>query len=434
MRIELAKSQGASAFPVVTIALPGGTRRYALGPGVAAAGVGQFEGLLLELGSLSRSFDFRASTLQDVEFDLLLADPDDSFAALVEGAAARSIRGSAVTRQLGSLNVPPADWHTTFAGVVDRYALDGPQRWRISVRPDDLALRRSFPRASIDFADWPSATEDALAQYGPLIYGKHDSIGNTNKGAVPCLSVDPANYRYLVAWGWLKSVDRVYADGANLPTGWSVTHPVLNSGRIATALKFTTNQGSKAITADVQGYESVGDGTGTLLDNGADQIQHLLSNFVFGDYRAGAWLSTSALIDATSWETVRAYLQTYGGGSSRRIFGDQRKGVDVLNEWAASTDVKLFWTAGGELGAAIVDPGARDIYSDTAWLRNDDGVGGRFAAKWSPDWESLVDRIDVQFLYGEAAGKYLRSVTVADPSLGYEAGDSLQLPWSAAYL
>lgn len=433
LQAELDKPQGGSFVTVVTLALPGGTRRYVLGAGEDAL---DGAGVMTEISSLSRSFDYRNHGLQDLEFNLLLADPEDEIAALVEGADSRGITGSVVTRMLGSLHVPSADWSPTFVGVIaGKPELEGPKSWRFRVRPDDRRLRGSFPRASIDFADWPHATEDALAQFGPLLYGKHDSAGNTEKGAVPLLCVDTAAFKYLLCWGRAKAVSRIYGDGTPIASGWSISYPILNSGRLATVVTFTSSQGSKAITADCEGYESVGDGTGALIDNGAHQIVHELSNWMLGDYRSGPWLGTSTLVDGALFDQVAEYLAIYGGGSSRRLFGDQRKGLDVLNEWAESHEVNLFWTAEGKIGASLVEPQTRDIYSDTAWLRYDDEKpSGRFGVKLRPDTENLIDRIDIQHLFGEAAGKYLRSLTVADPTLGLDASESLQLPWSAAYL
>lgn len=436
LRQELLKSQGASTVVLLTLALPGGTKRYAMGPGVALLGTGQHESKLLELGTLSRAMSDRTGSMTAVEYEAVIDDTDGSFSALYEGADRRSIRGSAATRVLGSPNVPSGHWFTTFAGVIDRYSLDGPKRWRISVRPNDLAMVKGFyPKPLIDKSDWPNAPEASLAQFGPLLYGKHDS-GTGGKGAVPLVLVDSTANKYLLCWGRAQGVDNTFADGAAPSGTWSVSHPTTNSGRLCTIVTFSVSQGSKAIAADVRGYEATGDGTGALIENPADQIKHLLVNWVFGDYKTGLWLADStAPIDVNLFLQAKLYFDRFAARGSRRLFSaSQGHGDATLDEWAKSTEAKLFWTSEGNVGVSMLAPQVREIHSDYAYLRYDDSQRrGAFPINLQPDWESLRDRVDLQYNYSEVQGKYVKTLSVRDPTLNFEAPDSLALPWSAAY-
>lgn len=436
LRQELRKPQGSSAFVLLELALPGGTRRYAYGPGAGVPGVGQFDGKLIDIAPLLRQLADRQGTLQDVEFTAEVADADGSLSALIYGASGRSVRGSAATRKLVSLNVAQAWWATTFVGVVDRHTYLGARRWQFTIRANDKVLNSpGFPRMVIDAGDWAGLPTSSASQYGPLIYGKHDSTGTASKGAVPLVALDSTGVKYLVQWGRSKSIPNVYSDAVlkTLTTDYSISYPVTNSGRLATVVTFVAAQGSKAITADVQGFEDAGDGSGSLIEAAALQIKHLLVNFVYGDWKNGAWLAdSSAPVDASSFATHAARYPNAKG--SRRIFTSKKlQPVDELNDWVQSWEARLYWNNMGKIAVAPDLIQARNLYMDETWLRYDSRARPAAPVPVNPDWEGLLSSVSAQYQFGETAGKYLGELQVQDPTATFENPDAISLPWSADY-
>lgn len=55
--------------------------------------------------------------------------------------------------------------------------------------------------------------------------------------------------------------------------------------------------GDVPFSINVQGIETVGDGSGTLIEESFAVYKHLMQNWVFGDYEAGSWLTTPTFPD-----------------------------------------------------------------------------------------------------------------------------------------
>jgi hypothetical protein len=440
-------AEGGARVTVVEIALPGGTKKYAFGPGVTdlSGGLGQYLGTIVSGGltPTSRSILDPKGALADVEITVTVDDSDGALAALAEGSQALDIVGSAVVKRQGSLRVKSkrdyADlWMETFRGVVASHGPAGLKKWRFTCRQDDVKLRsREFPFPVIDGADFPNAPATSLAQYGPLVWGKHSSDGTSQKGAIPLVKVcgSASPFDYLAAWGRLLAVDAVYADGVKQSTGWSVSYQVKNSGRLATIITFTSDQGSKAITADVRGYDSNADGSGSLIENPIDFCKHLVVNWIVNDYKSGSWYAEStAPLDLPMLSRWASYYTRTNARASRRIFASTRSaGKDLMNEIAKDWGFRLFWTNSGKIAATVIDPSVMDLGNDEMWFRSEGEGKGFEATPQDPDVDSQLNKVTVEALYGEADGKFFRSLEVFDPKARRKATDTLQLPSSAAY-
>jgi hypothetical protein len=431
LKQELRRGTGASWFVVQSLSLPGATLRHAYGPGVADPSAGQYDGRILSISPLGRALSDTRGSMVPVEYDAEFDDTNRIFASIVDGASGHMVRESVATLTLGSPKLPSRLWFEAFRGVLGSYSLESTNRWRVTVRPSTLLLNAFFPKPFVFGPDWPNADPESLAQYGPLLYGQHDSTTTTAKGAVPLVYVDTVGFRYLVCWGRALSVDAVYADGAKQSSGWSTVYAEVG-GRLCTLVDFTSDQGTKSITADVRGYETIGDGTGTLIEEPTAVIRHLIANWIYNDYKTGAWYSESAApIDPASWNATAGFLSRYNSKAARRIFGNtQRRAIDIVNEFSRSWQIRLFWTNSGKIGGRLEDYSVTALYRDdqTGWMRHDRTP---FEANHRPDWENVIDRVSLDHHYQEAAGKYLYALEVRDPSLPVENPDSLQLPWSA---
>lgn len=421
MKAEIAKPYP-EVYPLLTVSFPGGSKRVS-SVAIASATLGMFEPRVLRWDTLRRGVAERTNGLESVDFSVDVADTDRYFSGLLAGANGYGVRGSAFTLQLVSPNVIPADWFTLFAGILADWEQPRPLVWTWKFRPNDLALERPFPKTKISATDWPNAERDARGLYPNLPYGKITS--NLLGGAIRCPLVDITGCRYLVCAGWAKSVTTVFADGL-ATSGYSITHPLVG-GRVYTVIDFTTTQGEAEITADIDGYETVGDGTGTLIENPADQLLHFLVNFVWGDYKTGAWLSSStAPVDTTLFTAAAAFLTARGYKGSRVLGGrsEPQQGLAALEQWCASVQACPFWRNNGKLAVKFPNPAASPYPAaviDSAQMNLDGLVYSS---------QDLVDRVAVSYLFDHVQEQFTQTLEVRDPGLPHEIGDSLELPWA----
>lgn len=425
LRTELERSPAAAYF-LLSIVVGGTTYRWS-DVGLIDSADGPYEARVLSWGgSLRRGVpqgDNGLDLSNDVE--VTLDDTDQVLTTLLQGATRHSVRGASVTIKLASPNVAAGSWFTVFLGRVETYSQPAPLMWTLRFSPNDLPLRReSIPKARISASDWPSSSVDARELPVPILYGRISSSNGANNGAISCPLVDIADFRYLVCAGWAKSVDSVYKDGVLVAASqYAITHPVVN-GRQYTLIDFTSTQGSSSITCDATGYESVGDGTGTLIEDPADIIEHALSNWVFGDYRSGAWLSSAAILDAASFATTFFSDRGYKGSV---YLSTKRRGIDVLNDLLKSFEAKACWTPEGKIALKVEDVTSWSYVTDHV-IREDEQASPSLTHPTA----QLVDEVEAEWA-ATPTGGYTQTLKVKDLATGEEAPEEIQLPFSPAF-
>jgi hypothetical protein len=385
-----------------------------------------WEPKLLSVGPISRGVTFRQNSLELPTVEIIIDDTDQSISALI-GASRSHFYRSGVNIYLGSPNVYSDDWYTLFHGRVSACSQPSPLMWQFTIAPDDLPLRReSVPRLTIERGDWPNAPLESLGIVVPMIYGQITSQGTTNAGAIPAYYVDPTDFRYLVCVGWAKSVDYVYKDGALVASSaYSITHPIVN-GRTYTLIDFTATQGDSVITCDVKGYEEIGDGSGDLIEDPTDVLQHLLDNFVYYDYTTGNWDSGWAPVDSATFGTQ--FFQARGYKASVYI-SEKRKALDIINDFLATFEMKGYWTVNGELALAVEDFTTFSYVTDHI-VRESDLVN--IQSSWPS--ADVVDEIKASYSYNPALGDYSQQLRVVDPLTGEDAPEELELPYSPSFI
>jgi len=429
MRAELQQQAPDVAF-LLAITIAGTTYRWgAVGePGRIHAGTGLYEPRVVSWGgSIERGVSPTESGLDlSNDVDVLLNDHDQAITTILEGAARNSVRGATAVIYLASRNVGPGDWLTLYSGRIETYSQPSPLLWSFRLAPHDQPLRReSVPKPKILVSDWPTAALAARDLPAPILYGRVSSSNGTNDGAVACHYVDSVGFRYLVCAGRAKAVETVYKDGVSVAAAnYAITYPVVN-GRLYTVIDFTATQGTSTITCDAQGYDSVGDGSGTLITDPAAIAKHLLVNWIYGDWQNGAWLSDStAPVDVTSFGTT--FFSTRGYEASVYV-ATKRRGVDVLNDLLKSFEAKACWTAAGTITLKVEDFTSWSYVSDLV-LREDEisGWGLTYAVA------QLVDKIELQYALLPTGG-YTRRLTVSDLGTGEQAPEGIDAPFSPAF-
>jgi len=433
LKTEL-KKPNPEYYYVAELSLPAATRRYAsanvgLGAGFALPRVQRWDPIR-QAGSGDRSQGIELPTA-----GITISDLDGDFMKIYAGTRGNEIIGSASTIKLVSPNVTSAsDYFTRFAGKL----LDSPEQgsdltWHLKFRVDDLALNRYVPKIAVTQLDWPQADPGALGQFGPSIYGTHDSSGYTAKGFLPTLYLDRQTFFYGGSVGRLKTITNVYADGTKQTSGFSITNPIRN-GVQWTGIDFTADQTTKVITFDCDGYETVGDGSGSVITSPSDQLKHFLVNFVFGDYRSGNWLTdASAPIDTASFSETATYLTSFAKSvlGSRFIGGRQQlTGRAVLEEWLGDMpEVSAFWTNLGKLGIRPDDPFMTATYVDDPYVRYDRDQMGAMSIQ--QNMRDLIDRVTVQYAFSTHDSQFYQSLTVRDRAITAAVGsESRELHWA----
>lgn len=430
MKAELQK-QAPATFRVLSLVINGTTYLYGKQGGNFGSGPELIEPLVLSFGGGVRGINRTDYSLELSSRQVTLADTDQSFSQIVQGADRNHVRGATATIYLASPNVTPANWFTEFAGRVDTYNQSQPLAWTLTLSVEDQPLRReSVPKGEISRADWPAVSVDDEGLALPILYGRKSSANDTNVGALPTYYVDASGYRYLVCAGWAKDVDKVYVDGvlASSGTDYTVTHPILN-GRQFTCIDFTSDQGSDAVvTCDAYGYEANGDGTGALISDPLAVLQHLLVNWVYGDYRSGSWLSSgSAPVDTTSFAAT--FFSDRGYTTPGLYLSERRKGLDVVNDYLASFSLHAWWTTDGKIAVGVEDFTAW-AYATSHIIHQDSLLG------WSLDYPSsdIVDTVEGSYGYDPITGDYRQYLNVKDLGTGEEAPETVDLPYSPAYI
>lgn len=260
-------------------------------------------------------------------------------------------------------------------------------------------LDEELPRRRITstiFADCPAGEIDVDGKQLPTIVGLPEPIvygvvsdadldATARKGACPGLPVgtetiggNPSWVRVLLASHACKAIDAVYLGGGLVASGdydtvgllvpgtaswasagFSVDYRDIGGrrytmiyaiGPTATAIL----DGSAPLTADLQGIEDVGDGSGDVIENIYDQYQHWLQNWAFGHYLTGAWLSgptyadASPLIDEDSFADAAVLRNTYTGAGVIGANGDLRTKREWIGAWNASADGRSGWNRAGQ--------------------------------------------------------------------------------------
>lgn len=418
----------ASAFWGLSVSFPGNTMKMSSAPFTSATG-GHFSPKVLSWGGLNYSISDRSGRLNAVETRVLVSDVDRTIARIVEGSSSDSVRGSAAVIYLATPTVASSSWLTVFSGVVAKVSFPRPFEAEITLRTNDDQLNRVSPRGgwALTRVQWPNAKAEVFDSFAPVLYGVHDaSTTQTGPGLVPTLYVDTIEFRYLVCGGKAKSIDRVYVNGTQTGSGFT-TEYVTRNGRIYTCINFTSDQGDAEITCDANGYESVGDGSGTTITNPATQMAHRLSNFALGDYMTGSWLSTSSLIDSTTLSAAETYFTNLGARGS--IYeATKRTGLDIIAQYCNSWRMRAWWTLAGKIGQGYENPFATP-YAGTRvrWYRDEIGPFSLV-----DDDFRVTSRIIVRQAYSASQSAYLASLEVVDASASVENQEALDLELSEA--
>ena len=434
--------QPTNALEVLELDLPGTNIRRAVtwaSSSTAPYDKGIVKAMTINRSSSDESFNLpRDTSTVTVEDDanstlekLLMANPSKVYGSVARVRVASTVRAQ-------------SKWFTVFKGIVDKFQRSGAREWTFTLRPDDRALQRLVKIPYIQPYDWPNAPAASLGRPAHVAYGTHLSTGTRFTGPVPVIYVDTVNFRYVVSFGLIAGVSKVFVDTGSGPVesdpaNWTFNGAFFNRGKWWSILEFNSDQGEDAIvTVDCEGITD-----GGLITNPATQLEHFLTNFVFADWGAitlsssSSWINIGAFnipIDETFFAEVETFLSNKKIASGGRVIDATRKGIDVFQEWCAQWHIRAFWTYGANAGKLAIRPkdhGRSDYttspHFDPGKMPNKDFIKPVF------DPKKVVDEIQTESVYSSAEPKgFQKPLSVKDPSKGYDAAVGLKLEWQGS--
>jgi hypothetical protein len=331
-----------------------------------------------------------------------------------------------------------------FTGILDEWSLAG-KKVTLQFATDDRVLRGFVPRRQILKGWAPNAPAPSLSVYCPIVLGIHNAQGLVSSGMVTAIpiSIDATTgYKYLVSLGTMKSIPRVYKNGTLQTVGTHYNVAQESRGGLSyTYVGFVSATASTdVVTCDVEGLTENGLTSGAVILNPADQVKWVLHNVVYGDWSGGAYLS-GAPIDAQMFATTAAYCSLFKYEGAKRIGGttDQDTGLSLMNEWLRSGPMLRFrWSNLGKLGPFVIDhrfaPYAAAYLFDggTQLAAGVDDVDRSFGFRASSN--GIISKVSMQYLYGEAPGKYWQKLEVQDLRRWQieRITESFTFPWSTS--
>jgi hypothetical protein len=337
----------------------------------------------------------------------------------LDGAGYR-LAGTLLVVYLSSPNVAEADWCQLFSGSLESgWDHVGHLRWGLSFKPLDSALTSPMG-VSLNEADWPLATQDLLDTNIAQVWGQWQSWSAGQRGSITAIMVDSATFKYVLAFGYMHAVDRVYSAGAVVAVAnYAISYPTIN-GRVFTVVTFTATQGANVITADVHGYNTTGTSAGTFISDPTDGLEHMLLNMAFNK-SGGLWYTRATApvlgIHTASFDAAKTFGTNRANGTALRCSRYVRTPTTPLAElgaWCETTGIPAYWRRDGTLALAVDSP-HKSAYVSTPVLYPAD-FGARI--QWPKQCKQPCDRVRVQV--GDSAAGIVVDVTVRD-SLG--AGD-----------
>lgn len=437
--------RAARAIPVLRVGWPTGDEMYSDRP-VGFAGIGACRPSILSISPFTFGVGLRGGGVAFSESVIALDNHLGRLTRIIEGGVDPA--GSEASLFVALPGLAEADWHVGLAGVIGKPAYRD-RAVEIRLRANDAPMRGTMPKAQILKSECPSALDSSHGVYLPYLYGEHDADAVTSKGMVPLVNWQhgsgAGDCRYALCIGRAKAVSRVYVNGTlqTLTTDYVVSYPIIG-GKQITSIDLTAAALAEdiVVTADAEGYETVGDGTGELILNPVDQFLHKLTNFGFGDYRYGTWLDPADYpLDLASFAQASAFAATLGyeGGDHGGGTTEAEQILDAAQRWLGSwLAMRAFWTPAGKLAVRPLSflfrgyesPGYPSAVAPV-FLRPVHEIGNSFIPSSEP---TVYRRVDLSYLFGAHDQKYFQSLAVTDVSQAEEVNEAFSLANSAPRL
>jgi hypothetical protein len=405
-----------------------------------ASGTYRAGGRLIEgVGAVSQSLSQRPSDLGLQTVSFKVADTDFAVSKMLAGRY--NCRRSPVTIRWGHPAVAETDWFASFTGILDDWSAAS-SAVTINATTDDRPLQGFVERRQVLKGWAPYCPADVLGTYVPVVLGSHDANGLTVGGQIPLVpyAIDSGLgwYKYVVSLGCCKAVNRVYKGSTLLTvtTNYTVQQESLGGMWLTTVYLVggTTATATDVITADVDGLTDTNLTTGAVITNPADLLSFAIVSLIYNNWDGVTqYDETDAPIDATSFSAAGSYFSTFKGEGAYRLGGtkEQQTGLALVNSWLKShLMVRARWSNAGTIGLKVIDH-RWSPYSYDYLVRSND-VNGAFGFGTSAS--DIISKVAVEYLYGDAPGKYWQRLETQDLARWEveKVSQSYSLAWSSS--
>jgi hypothetical protein len=404
-----------------------------------------YMGRLISIGPIARVIQRNLGIYETTAVQIEVADTDFLYSTIAE-----PIKGVTVRVKIGTTLMPLTDYQTILIGKIDDWTIDN---FRVSfVVKDSTVTFPEFPATGfVSETDFPNAYNQVRGQPLPVCYGEHSvtaSEDNRDRGAWPTLYVDNTSgaKKFLIARHAVKSILGVYVnkpssgsalltEGANYT---AVPAGVLLGQRMAW-IQFTDAQFTSSVVdtggvvgdvrVNVQGAETVGDGSGTLITNPIDVLEHFMGRYV-----------GNPSVDATSFNVARSVCLSRGY-TVRGGYVGKKSTANALSEFARSFNLLLFIDKLGNLAVNLFDPSSYPPGSSSSLF---DEARDIYRGSWSIDRQAqiegaedaqIVNSVDFSHSYHWAVDKFFGHDKLTDaPSIATYGEKTLvlEMPWLAS--
>lgn len=348
---ELEKWSGSRPAVRVKFELDSGDVEYS-SPEHASASLFR-EDKILGIKPISRGIDIDRFEPLGSETEIAIEDTDGSFGDLLSSEV--------LQKQSGQIDLAMKDDSGTITtltlikGVLEKGKSFEPLSPTVVIKTKLRAAIKPFNRL-ITEVDFIAAPDKSLGVPLNIVIGEVYAETASN-GAVYCPIIDTANRKCAVAGHACKNVPTVYKIKSDVRTSVTFTLTKADTdGGSNTYCSITIDVGDwdadAEYFANVQGLETVGDGTGTLYVNPADMMEQLLLQFgglVSGDIDATTFTAYKTICANRSYDTTG---ETGGciPWNKAEIIDDP---LTVLKAFGESWGCCFYVTADGKL--AVVD-------------------------------------------------------------------------------
>lgn len=400
-----------------------------------------YEGRILNLGEYRRAIQQNLGFFEISSIDANLADTDRE---IITEAETQTIKGILARFKVGTQDMVRDDFETVFEGLIDDFGAQN-YTFNLLVRDKLWTLPEKPITGTVNSTDFPNALPADVGKPLPICYGEHsdtDTNNALNRGAWPTIYVDVqmSEQTFLIARHAVKSIDEVYAykpsAGSQLLTlttdytahkagtlnGETMAYIKLTAAGLA---KLTDTNALGILTVNVKGKETVGDGTGDLIENPIDVLEDLFAN-----YLEDPETNSSAFSTAKTTATDRNYV--VAGGYIEEMPTDE-----LIRDICNSFQIRIYPDKNGKIAVSIFKP--ISPFEDGPELREQwEILRGTWSIDYSADVQGaedaqVINTIEYRYSYHWAKKHFRGNGTESDSASITSYGEKellLNCPWA----
>ncbi len=407
---------------------------------VDVAGDNFWSGLIKSFGTISRtatiptsSNSFRTSDVTVTCFNTPLYPSTTPYFS--ENYDPKTLLNKEVSFYVGTTDLEFKNFKLIYKGTIQGFEYTGDTfKIRVKDAVEPYLEAKDYAKI-IDSSDWANSSEAAVGKRMPIIYGDMSDATCPCVGLLVDTTAGSGKGKYLFAGHASKAIDTVKlrdSDGAltSLTGGGTdytaYTAEVFDGDYVTTIIFAAGYSGTPSefdVIADIQGVEDDGDGTGTLISNPVEQLEHFLTT----------WLSLpTTLYNSNDFRTAEniADDRSYAGAG---IITGKKKAKKVIQEMGLCLNGIVYSNNSGELSVNIFN--MADLTASVLRRYTDQDEIFEKSFKIKPRLREVCNKVTVNYNYDAGLstykGQYLYEDSTSQTNLGKTYEKEINLPFVA---